>query len=720
MTMKKIIYLLVFAATVLSMVSCKDFLELYPEDSLSKATFYKNDDQVKNALTSIYAPLRKSALGSTYMNQANGSTDEVFMYNVPTESLQNYSYSSTNSNIKSIWQACYLGIKNANALLEGLENPESNVSADVYRHAKGEALFFRGYYHFMVIQWWGSKTTGIPLYTSTPKTYADTKKVPSSIKQVYDQIIEDMEQADKLLTDQTVALLGYSERVTKDAVDGILVRVCLYAAGYPLNGGAPYYEKAIKWGLEVTKLNHSLVNDYKDVFIDQMRDRYNKETIWEVGYQYYGTDPAIAESNAGGNVGSSFGMTRVFRDRNTSAEVLDSALVNEARFVHPRLLNAYGQGDSRRNWAIGNYSYENQTLRKTPFIATTDIEEEKDAVLEGYFWEREVGKWRREYEPKMIRDKSSNSTNFPLLRYSDVLLMIAEAYNELDNQTDALPFINEVRLRAIPFPDTFGVVDSVEISSANNIGYLATPEVTVTGGGGTGLQLMVGYNSRNLTGTTLGRLLIGVTDPGRGYTSAPIVTVAPPQPTWTPGMVLLKGFSIMAPNRCLYEVEVDGIATDVPPTHTTALSSSTTPTIAQQTSINGAQMKFVGGPIANIAPTIKLTIRKSVKRNAEDVLTAVNQTTLRQFIRDERYRELCFECLRTQDLKRWGTLVETVRNMGEDVLGNTKGIPPSTVQYQRYQSVMSTAQNISDKHNFWPIPETELALNPNLVQNIGY
>ncbi len=90
--------------------------------------------------------------------------------------------------------------------------------------------------------------------------------------------------------------------------------------------------------------------------------------------------------------------------------------------------------DVRRNWNIAPYSY----------VGTSQINYAVNAIYNRY-----VGKWPRSYELIIPKAKNDNATNFPLLRYSDVLLMLAEAENEINGPTVlAHQYLNLVRKRA--------------------------------------------------------------------------------------------------------------------------------------------------------------------------------------------------------------------------------------------------------------------------------
>src|SRR5690606_8098905 len=92
--------------------------------------------------------------------------------------------------------------------------------------------------------------------------------------------------------------------------------------------------------------------------------------------------------------------------------------------------------DVRRDWNIAPFKYESNTS-----LVKVD---HRDNEL----YDRDTGKWRREYETVLPRSVDYSPTNFPVLRYADVLLMYAEAENELSGPDNAHDALNEVRRRA--------------------------------------------------------------------------------------------------------------------------------------------------------------------------------------------------------------------------------------------------------------------------------
>jgi hypothetical protein len=195
-------------------------------------------------------------------------------------------------------------------------------------------------------------------------------------------------------------------------------------AGEPLKEVSKYAE-ARDWAAKaVASGEHRLNPDYTDIFIRLASDRYDKmEVMWEIDLNYTaGLDDhgLIGSLNGipGADVsfGYSFGQVHVTR----------------------KLVNAYGitSNDMRRDWNAAPFQYVSGTTTgaKSNFTATQ-------------LYERFDSKYRSQYYP--VKHRDNTGINFPLLRYSDVLLMLAEAENEIDGPTPrAYAMVNQVRARA--------------------------------------------------------------------------------------------------------------------------------------------------------------------------------------------------------------------------------------------------------------------------------
>ncbi|MFI3293218.1 MAG: RagB/SusD family nutrient uptake outer membrane protein [Rikenellaceae bacterium] len=733
--MKNILKLLLLAIVGCGATSCQDFLYPEPTDTLVDETYYTTDAQVQTALTSIYATLRSSQLGTTYLFTMMGYTDEDIHYNSSDDRVGDYSAISTNSTVLSFWTALYAPLKDIAYLLDGLERNVDNLSESTYKHVKGEALFLRGYFHFLLAQWFCHPDVGIPMSIDKITTYEQTMMELSSLDDFYVQIIEDMEAAEVLLEDQTWASLGYSERVTLNAVRGILARVCLSGAGFPNYGlykGETdpefYYKKALSKALLVTEMGHELCSEYSEVFIAEVEDRYVSENIWEIGYNY--TGDSDSDTNTAGGIGtqSVMGMGRRAEDPETGDYLYDSVLVwNSYRYCNPTLYITYGHGDTRRMWNYPNFTYEQNSLNKIPKTLITSICSESAMGLSHYesgtlptsfLWAASGGKWRREYEDRITRDQNSSTTNFPLLRYSDVLLMVAEAYIELGEPAMAAPYINQVRERSIPYTSSTKIVNRILVdnSSSYNKGWAHTPVINVIDpGSGTGFEFMTEASLYSDNGL----LTIGITEPGSGYTTPPTLEAEAPYQTWAANtsykindyVSVVDGTTVR-----IYQALTAGTSTSVAPSFTiTALTETTSPTYDDAKAEQGIAWDYLTAGTTAV-PTLTV---ETIDSDVADVSYHVNisdQDAMREFLRDERMRELCFEGLRRLDLRRWGTLYDVVKGYDELREGGVVGVPLTTGS----TGMSNVAGYMADYKMYLPIPLTQISLNRNLIQNPGY
>ena len=668
--MKQIIFLLIISAAVLP--ACKKILDTVPDASLAPATSYQSATQINAALAGIYFNLRGRAMyGEYYINRMTIASDETYFYNTsfPYTYFQNV---STDVQLTDIWRGCYQSINYANTLLENIdESSAGKVDAAIVRRAKGEALFLRGFNYFLLAQWWGD----VPLQIRASAGPDDSQIARTPVKEVYDQIITDMTAADSMLYDQTAATFSYSERVTRTAVQGILARVCLFAAGQPVNDTKRFAE-AKEWAKKVMLSNqHTLLSSYSQVFIDECANRYNKENIWEIGFNQNGA----GNISASGTVGIQVGVPQTSNNGVIGgATQYDSGYCYGYGKLHPRLFYTYQSGDVRRDWNCSNYVFTNAV---------------KTSVGTGV-WNRAPAKWRREYEPTISRSQQNgNATNFPMLRYADVLLMFAEAENEVNGPTaEAYNAINLVRKRSV---SETPIVDSISMTSVSS-GYTSAPSVTATTGGGSGLGF--------ITNVVAGRVHIVLTNQGSNFTSAPVITIGT---QWTSGANYNVGTQVAVGAR-LYTVTTAGTATATAPTNTAGASSAAT---------TGAVFTYAG-----VAATAKATISGIPVAN---LATGLSKDAFRKAIQDERMRELAFEALRQQDLKRWGILISTIRSLALDINGTNPLFPkiPSVVSELGVGSDISPitpAQSISEKDMFWPIPLNDILYNRKITQNPGY
>ncbi|PST83698.1 RagB/SusD family nutrient uptake outer membrane protein [Pedobacter yulinensis] len=426
--MKKI-YTLFLVLILFSASSCKDFLDTQPEDFLSPEYYYTNETQINTALAGIYSIMADTRneepfYAASYISSMGTEGDDGYYRKGPDRNIVGqFLYNASVPAISHLWESLYSGINLANLMLERIDG--ADMPAAKREVARGEAHFLRAYYYFILVSNWGD----VPLKLTSTTSPLNNEIARSPAREVYAQIVKDMETAYGLVP--TATTVGFGGRVNKSAVAGILARVYLYWAGAPLND-ASKYQNARDWALKVIdSQEHSLNSSYQQVFINYAADKYDiRESIWEVEFYGNRTD----RPRQAGLVGNYIGI------RSTSDEVGNS---NANVRATSRLYQLYGNGDLRRDWAIAPFQY-------TPVNSSTKVNYASTAI-----WNRDVGKYRREYEVFLPKSKGYTPINFPILRYADVLLMYAEAENQVSGPTAAaINAVNMVRRRGYGKPVT--------------------------------------------------------------------------------------------------------------------------------------------------------------------------------------------------------------------------------------------------------------------------
>lgn len=491
---KKISIMLAFIC--IAFCSCKKYLETTPKDFSSPEQFYSTASELENALNGVYHSLTvDGTFGRNLVIELANETDELFYKRTTlTVNPMLFNYDASNTVVAASWRALYDGVNRANYLLANIDKPVMDEKAR--KVIKGEALFLRSFLYFQLVSYWGD----VPLML-TPTVDGNNVNVPRTPSaQVYAQILKDLTEAKDLVN--PITAYTNNGKVSKTAVQAMLARVCLKMAGYPLKNTGKYVEARAWADSVITSGLHSLNQDYKQIFINHSADKYDlKECIWEV--EFFG--------NNTGSVLLGARFSNQLAIRNTNADAGYGYAILGAT---PTLFNLYKQGDTRRDWNIATYGFVSNNSTDT--VAKTDI------------YSRDAGKWRRQYETVRPLDVNWSSTNLPVLRYADVLLMFAEADNEIEGRPSqrAIDYVNLVRRRGYgkTLNGTGGVSEGVKSVTMRTGGTLyqnttADPlSVEIVGGGGTGAKA-----TATLTGSVV--TAITVTSSGYGYSTAPEVRI---------------------------------------------------------------------------------------------------------------------------------------------------------------------------------------------------
>lgn len=401
--------------SALMIQSCDKHLDVQPEDGLGSSTLYQNEAGVLAGLMGIYSRIyrayRQSDFNALY---PMSGTDEGFENRPAIGRYLENAHSPNEPFILEAWALLYEGINAANIMLLELERSPIIESKKIVFQA--EVQYLRAYL-LMDLQRAFGGVEGIPM----PLVSTLGEKLPRTKgAEVYDQIISDFEFAEANLPGIHEVSPG---RASKNAAQGMLARANLYRAGEPFVNDGDYYTKARNWAKKlIDSGDHTLNPNYESIFVNLAKEVYDtNEVLFQIAF-YYGNN----DNQQGGKIASSIGMRidNTICGRRGYSTISTSISLIEAYRNDP--------SDERGLWNASPYfiSGNNCDFKPSPNQFRYGASKYRN-----YISENGSGSW--------------NDHHWPVLRYSDVLLMFAEAENQINpGSTDALNAVNKVRNRA--------------------------------------------------------------------------------------------------------------------------------------------------------------------------------------------------------------------------------------------------------------------------------
>jgi len=412
----KIFNKLIFTVLTVSLLtfSCTDdFVEISPEYSIDSENYFNSVDDYYDALIAAYDMLQ-----STYANAIVGefaSNNTLCGGENPTDvigwqQIDDMIHTSTNSNLRDIWNWMFAGVQRTNYFMEFKDKIDFEGKEEMI----GEIRFLRAYYHFELVKWFGP----IPLKVDERFKLGDETTIPrSSVSDVYAQIEADLLAAIEVL-DYDAPETG---RATKGAAQALLGKAYLYQEKFA--DAAQVLEDVIASG------TYSLVQDYNSIF--EHEGENGPGSVFEV--QYIDTEGASFDclQCVEGNVAVGFSGVRSYEGPLFTSGFSFNVPVQEA-------VDQFEPGDLRKEVTI---------LDIEAWAAETGAEYSTGHEHTGYF--------NRKYLPRKRRPEAqgdlnlTNPNNYRAIRYSDVLLMAAEAYNRGGiSDAKAQEYVSMVRARA--------------------------------------------------------------------------------------------------------------------------------------------------------------------------------------------------------------------------------------------------------------------------------
>ncbi len=412
--MKKQYLVLIFVFLLLN--SCKtDDLELNNGNAIAEPTFPATRAELEAAINGTYSPLQSQGLYGRYLTYMYDymAGDEAYVGPTRgTPDLRNfleYTFTATNNDIYLYWKNAYNGISRSNLILDRIDRINNFSETEMPQADKdnfiGQARFLRAFYYFLLVERFGD----IPLYTTADVDYNGLSKSPKA--DVYQLIISDLEDASAKLKLKSAAEAG---RATKGSADALLGKVYLYSKDYA--------KAKVAFDKVITSGEYSLTANYFDNFENEHEN--NSESVFEVQFAYSGGG-AWAYVDWGGQDNG---------DSETSFKSIEYGGLGGFHNNDPShsLVNEYEAGDSRKS---------------DSFYFTGDA---WSGGVVGAISPAAAPAYWRKYQKAYNQGSDGaglSDINHRVIRYADVLLMAAEAENELGNSSSAIGLMNQVRDR---------------------------------------------------------------------------------------------------------------------------------------------------------------------------------------------------------------------------------------------------------------------------------
>lgn len=388
------------ALGIITLTGCSDgFLDLPSKTTLSSVIYYESQSDFEQAINGAYAPLRGlyNGINGAWAMGEMRSDNTTYKFNpndrgtIAGEYIKDFIEESSNAIPLNKYASNYNIISRVNHLLE----PIDDVAFDetVKNNIKGQAYFLRALAYLDLVQYFG----GVPLHLKPVKTKNETSLPLSTVEEVHEQIIADAKLAAALLPGKTNQEPG---RATS-------------ASAKMLLGNLYIVQK--KWAEAEAILKeisgYSLLPDYNDIY--DTNNKNHNESIFEIQYKE-------------GTEGFASNFFYTFLPQPISAEEVGAitGIPEVARTIEgyniptPDIIEAYEPGD----------------LRKEATIGMLVASEKSYPYIKKYCHEHSL--------------TNNTNDNWPVYRYAETLLFLAEAANEQNKTSEALGYLNQVRTRA--------------------------------------------------------------------------------------------------------------------------------------------------------------------------------------------------------------------------------------------------------------------------------
>lgn len=428
--MKKIFNIVISAAFLVALWSCDSLIEEKVYTELAESNIFTTVSGCDAALDGVYAGFFKHEFFGNMAPHINTNLSVMYTRST-TQVSNNFTDGAGTAFFGNLWQEYFVTINRANDVISHVS--KSGIAEIDKNRILGEAYFLRSILYFDLVRYFG----GVPLRLE-PTVLENINVSKSTASQVYNQIVSDIEQAKKLLVEPGKQKPGRPNRL---AAYALAQKVYLTLAGS--DPSSPNWQKSINEGMVVYNSNvFKLVKPYKDLW--DIKKQNAVESIFEMQ-----NTSVIA---LGGS------PTRFFLPNNGTSLTPNGITWGRAKVnkeVYDQHVKQY-LGDPRIDATYLDSSYvtkTNPTITKIWPITKTGAN---------------AFTWILKYvDPDFVSNTSKS--NYIYLRYADVLLMLAEAENEINGPANAYKYVNAVLGRARDRNGN-GVTDINELQPADFAG----------------------------------------------------------------------------------------------------------------------------------------------------------------------------------------------------------------------------------------------------------
>lgn len=391
--MKKYIYII-----CLLFWSCsEDFLEIPPDSLLAESNFYETDSQAEAAVAAIYnSMVSMQYYGERYWLLFDLAGDDLRPRTFTGQALRNqidqYNLNSDHNFINDFYTTVYAAIARANMVIDNVD-PDTEIK----RIAVAEAKFLRALFYFDLVRTYG----GVPIVSSLQGIDINDLNIPrSSSQEVYELIVSDLQEAEVDLPSVMDGMAGgrFEGRATVGSAAGLLAKVYLFQSDF---------SNALAKAREVQDMGYSLYPDFKDAFLPATKN--GQEHLFSVQFECLIPGPRPQQ-------------------RTTDFAPQGTDIIPGGGLTQDRAEDFFYE------------EFPNDYRKRITFLVEWENEDGSVQSFPPHVW--------KYYDPNAC-DFRSSSVNYPILRYSDILLIIAESENEINGpNASAIQALNEVRRRA--------------------------------------------------------------------------------------------------------------------------------------------------------------------------------------------------------------------------------------------------------------------------------